>query len=97
MPLRRSSARKWTVRSEVRPGLELVVEFHEEQHSKPSPLFGRRQTVSGIKSLLIREDGLRLVVIEKSAFVVKSKRIMRDPGRDIAVVRQHHGNYANGS
>ncbi|WP_077487833.1 hypothetical protein [Sinomonas mesophila] len=91
------------------PGLELVVEFQEEQHSKPSPFFDRRQTVSGIgrgeqrrlyderKSLLIRENGLRLVVIDKSAFVIRSKRIMRDPGRDCAVVRQHLSNYANRS
>lgn len=91
------------------PALELVVEFQEEQHSKPSPFFDRRPTVSGVgrgeqrrlyderKSLLIREHGLRLVVIEKSAFVIKSKRIMRDPGRDTAVVRQHLGSYSNRS
>jgi hypothetical protein len=28
-------------------------------------------------------------VIDKSAFVVKSRRIVRDPARDIAVVREH--------
>ena len=44
------------------------------------------------KRLLIREHGLNLVVIEKSAFVVKSKRILRDPTRDITVVRVHLGN-----
>lgn len=87
------------------PRLGLVVEFHEEQHSKPSPFFDRRQTVSGVgrgeqrrlyderKRLLIREHGLRLVVIEKSAFVVKSKRIIREPARDIAVVQEHLDNY----
>lgn len=85
------------------PALKLVVEFQEEQHSKPSPFFDRRQTVSGVgrgeqrrlyderKRLLIPKHGLRLVVIEKSAFVVKSKRIVRDPARDIAVVREHLG------
>ncbi|BCW06915.1 hypothetical protein FB478_101930 [Arthrobacter sp. AG367] len=84
--------------------LKLVVEFQEEQHSKPSPFFDRRQTVSGVgrgeqrrlyderKRLLIPEHGLKLVVIEKSAFIVKSKRIRRDPTRDIAVVRAHLGN-----
>ena len=83
--------------------LKLIVEFQEEQHSKPSPFFDR-QTVSGVgrgeqrrlyderKRLLIPEHGLNLVVIEKSAFVVKSKRILRDPARDIAVVREHLGN-----
>lgn len=84
--------------------LKLVVEFQEEQHSKPSPFFDRRQTVSGVgrgeqrrlyderKRLIIPEHGLNLVVIEKSAFVVRSKRILRDPARDIAVVRAHFGN-----
>ncbi|GAP61251.1 conserved hypothetical protein [Arthrobacter sp. Hiyo1] len=86
------------------PDLGLVVEFHEEQHSKPSPFFDRRQTVSGVgrgeqrrlyderKRLLVPKQGLRLVVIEKSAFVVKSKRIVRDPATDIAVVREQLGN-----
>jgi hypothetical protein len=55
------------------PALELVVEFQEEQHSKPSPFFERRQTVSGVgrgeqrrlyderRRLLIPKHGLRLV------------------------------------
>jgi len=79
---------------------KLVVEFQEEQHSKPTPFFDRRQTVSGVgrreqrrlyderKRLLIHEQGMRLVVIEKSAFIVKSRRIMRNPAMDLAVVRQ---------
>lgn len=66
-------------------------------------MIDRRQTVSGVdygeqrrlyderKRLLIPKNGLRLVVIEKSAFVVRSKRIVRDPARDIAVVREHLG------
>lgn len=83
------------------PDLGLVVEFQEEQHSKPSSLFDRRETISGVdrgeqrrlydarKRTLIPEHGLRLVVIDKSAFAVKSKRIVRVRLRDIAVVRQH--------
>lgn len=83
------------------PGLRLVVEFQEEQHTQPSPFFDRRQTVSGIgrgeqrrlydarKRTLIPEHGLRLIVIEKSAFTLRSRRIARDRPRDIAVVRQH--------
>jgi hypothetical protein len=86
------------------PDLKLVVEFQEEQHSQPSPFFDRRQTVSGVgrgeqrriyderKRLLIPKHRLRLVVIEKSAFSVKSKRIVRDRATDIAVVRHHLGN-----
>lgn len=79
--------------------IELVVEFQEEQHSQRSLFFDRRQTVSGVgrgeqrriyderKRRLIPDHGLYLVVIEKSEFVVRSKRIARDHSRDIAVVR----------
>ncbi|BDH59762.1 hypothetical protein [Tsukamurella sp. PLM1] len=83
------------------PDLGLVVEFQEEQHSQPSPFFDRRRTVSGVgrgeqrriyderKRALIPQHGLRLVVIEKAAFVVKSRRIVRDCAEDLAVVRDH--------
>ncbi|MFL0242582.1 MULTISPECIES: hypothetical protein [Mycobacteriaceae] len=85
------------------PDLGLVVEFQEEQHSEAVELFDRRQTVSGVdrgqqrriydarKRALILERGLRLVVIEKAAFTVRSRRIVRDRTRDIAVVREHLG------
>ncbi|RIS02749.1 hypothetical protein D2E70_16220 [Mycobacteroides abscessus] len=82
------------------PDLRLVVEFQEEQHSQPSPFFDRRQTVSGVgrgeqrrryderKRTLIPERGLKLVVIEKSEFTLKSRRIVRDRSRDVEVVRR---------
>lgn len=80
--------------------LALVVEFQEEQHSQPSPFFDRRQTVSGVgrgeqrkiyderKRLLVPEHGLHLVIIEKSAFTVRAKRIVRDRDRDAALVHE---------
>lgn len=83
------------------PDLGLVVEFQEEQHSQPSPFFDRRHTVSGMgrgeqrrlyderKRILIPEHGLKLVVIEKSEFTLKSRRIARDHARDLLVVRRH--------
>lgn len=82
------------------PELRLVVEFQEEQHSQPSPFFDRRQTVSGVgrgeqrrlyderKRTVIPAHGLRLVVIEKSEFIVRSRRIVRDRARDVDVVRR---------
>ncbi|SRX96066.1 hypothetical protein MSP7336_04341 [Mycobacterium shimoidei] len=82
------------------PELRLVVEFQEEQHSQPSPFFDRRQTVSGVgrgeqrrlyderKRTLIPERGLKLVVIEKSEFTLKSRRFVRDRSRDVDVVRR---------
>lgn len=83
------------------PDLQLVVEFQEEQHSQPTAFFDRRHTVSGVgrgeqrrlyderKRTLIPEHGLRLVVIEKSEFTLKSRRIARDRVRDLQVVRRH--------
>ncbi|MFC9982819.1 hypothetical protein [Gordonia sp. NPDC127522] len=79
----------------------LVVEFQEEQHSAPSPFFDRRHTVSGMgrgeqrrryderKRTLIPQHGLRLVVIEKSEFVLRSRKIDRVHARDLQVVRRH--------
>ncbi len=79
--------------------LGLVVEFQEEQHSAPSPFFDRRQTVSGVgrgeqrriyddrRRKLIPEHGLRLVVIHKHEFAVRSRRIVRDKEHDARVVR----------
>ncbi len=83
------------------PDLALVVEFQEEQHTQPTAFFDRRHTVSGVgrgeqrrlyderKRTLIPERGLKLVVIEKSAFTLKARRIDRDHARDLQVVRRH--------
>lgn len=83
------------------PDLDLVVEFQEEQHAQPTAFFDRRHTVSGVgrgeqrrlyderKRTLIPEHGLKLVVIEKSAFTLKARRIDRDRARDLQVVRRH--------
>lgn len=82
------------------PDLGLVVEFHEEQHTRPAPFFDRRQTVSGVgrgeqrrlydarKRELVPGRGIQLVVIEKSAFTVRSKRIVRHHANDAALVRE---------
>ncbi|STZ45536.1 Uncharacterised protein [Mycolicibacterium gilvum] len=76
------------------------MEFQEEQHSEAVEFFDRRQTVSGVgraeqrrryderKRTEIPAHGMQLVVIEKSVFTVKSKRIARDRARDLAVVRE---------
>ncbi len=83
------------------PDLRLVVEFQEEQHSAPSPFFDRRHTVSGVdrgeqrrryderKRILIPQHELRLVVIEKSEFTLRSRKIDRDRARDLQIVRRH--------
>jgi hypothetical protein len=80
-------------------GRGLIVEFHEEQHYQPSAFFDRRQTVSGVgrgeqrrlydsrKRTLLPKHGLRLIVMARSQFITKSKRIVREHERDIALVR----------
>ena len=85
------------------PEKGLIVEFQEVQHTRPTPFFDRRLTVSGVgrgeqrrlydqrKARLIPEQGLRLVVIHKAAFVVRSARIVRDHGRDDIIVQRHLG------
>lgn len=69
--------------------------------TQPNAFFDRCQTVSGVgrgeqrrryderKRVLIPGHGLRLVVIEKSEFVLKSRRIARGRARDLQVVRRH--------
>lgn len=83
------------------PRLRLVVEFQEKQHTEAVPLFDRRATVSGVtrgeqrrlydqrKAELVPANGLRLVVIHKSAFVTRQDRIVRRHDHDIAIVREH--------
>ncbi len=81
------------------PGLKLVVEFQEKQHTEAVPLFDRRATVSGVsrgeqrklydqrKSQMLPQHGIRLIVIHKSEFKTKSDKIVREHDRDIAIVR----------
>ncbi|AZS37544.1 hypothetical protein CVS47_02181 [Microbacterium lemovicicum] len=83
------------------PNLNLAVEFQEKQHTEAVPLFDRRATVSGVtrgeqrrlydqrKAELIPANGLRLVVIHKSAFPTRRDRIVRQHDHDIATVREH--------
>lgn len=82
------------------PAHNLVVEFQEKQHTEAVPIFDRRETVSGVprgeqrrlydrrKAELIPAHGLRLIVIHKAEFEVRRDRIIRNHGRDVAIVRQ---------
>lgn len=82
--------------------LGLVMEFQEEQHSRPVKHFDKPDilTVSGIhrgeqrrlyderKAQLIPANGLRLVVIHKDQFTVRRKHIVPDREHDMKVVRR---------
>lgn len=78
--------------------LDLVVEYHERQHSEPVPHFDKRMTVSGMtrgeqrkrydarKAELIPANRLTLVIIDFRDFQTTKGRIVRHPERDITVV-----------
>jgi hypothetical protein len=84
------------------PERNLVVEFQERQHTEAVRHFDKPDvmTVSGVhrgeqrrlydqrKAELIPEHDIRLVIIDKAEFVVRSNRIVRDRERDLDVVRR---------
>lgn len=81
--------------------LGLVIEVMESQHYVPTPHFDKPDvmTVSGVhrglqrrlyderKAELIPRHGLRLIALPITVFEVRGKKIKRNPGRDIEVVR----------
>lgn len=82
--------------------LGLVMEFQEEQHSRPVRHFDKPDviTVSGVhrgvqrqlyderKAQLIPTHGLRLLVIHKNQFTVRRKHIEPDWVHDMDIVRR---------
>ena len=78
---------------------KLVIEYAERQHNEAARLFDQRATVSGVsrgeqrriydqrRVELVPTNGLSLVVIPATAFVLKRKKIVRDWERDLGVVR----------
>ena len=86
--------------------LDLVVEFHEKQHSEAVGLFDRRQTLSGVnrglqrklyddrRVKLIPQHGLALVIIPMADFVVRRNLIVPNRDADLAAVRKYVGAFA---
>ena len=80
------------------PDLALVVEYAERQHTDAIQLFDQRQTVSGVargeqrriydqrRVELVPANGLLLVVIPASSFVLRRGRILRDPAANLTIV-----------
>lgn len=78
--------------------LNLVVEYHERQHTESVKLFDNKMTVSGVsrgeqrkiydqrRESELPKHGIKLVVIDYSDFGT-TKKIKRDLGKDIEVVR----------
>lgn len=82
------------------PELNLVVEYHELQHTDEVPLFDRRTTVSGIsrglqrrlydqrRQAVLPEHGIDVVVLSYDEFLHSpQKRLKRDEQQDLAVIR----------
>lgn len=81
------------------PGLDLVIEYHESQHTKSTPFFDRKATVSGVsrgeqrriydrrRQELLPQFGIKLVIISYSDFGL-SKKIVRNRERDILIIRE---------
>lgn len=80
------------------PDLNLVVEYHERQHTESVALFDRRITVSGVsrgeqrriyderRAEVLPRHGIRLVIISYTDFGI-SKRLRRNRLFDIQVVK----------
>ncbi|MBA4227099.1 MAG: hypothetical protein C0456_10760 [Hyphomonas sp.] len=82
------------------PQLQLVIEYHELQHSESVTLFDKRLTISGVsrkeqrraydqrRQSLLPQHGLKLVIFDYREFLHTSrKRLMRSEG-DKAIIRQ---------
>jgi hypothetical protein len=83
------------------PGLSLVVEYHERQHTEAVPFFDRRQTVSGVgrgdqrriydnrKKAEIPKHGFALVVIAADELVANTRgRLLRNRPADLVRLRK---------
>lgn len=80
------------------PELNLVVEFHEWQHTEAVAIFDRKITISGVsrgaqrkiydqrRAELLPLHGIKLVVISYTDFST-SKKLKREYNRDIDIVR----------
>lgn len=82
------------------PGLNLVVEYHERQHSEAVALFDRRLTVSGVdrgaqrkryderRKVVLPQNGIRLVILDYSEFAHTSDRKLRRMPGDKEVIER---------
>lgn len=79
--------------------LNLVIEYHERQHTEPVKFFDRRMTVSGVsrgeqrriyderRQTILPQHGIKLVIIDYTDFG-SSKKLSRVHDKDLEVVRQ---------
>lgn len=81
------------------PELDLVIEYHESQHTEDTPFFDKKRTVSGVsrgeqrriydkrRQEVLPEHGLKLVIISYKEFG-ESKKLKRNPEADLKIIRK---------
>lgn len=80
---------------------ELVIEYHEKQHTESIKLFDNRMTTSGVsrgeqrkiydnrRKEILPQHGIKLVILSYSDFEFNSqKRIIRSRERDLDIIRK---------
>lgn len=82
------------------PSLNLVIEYHEMQHTHDSPFFNRKATVSGVgrgeqrriyderRKLVLPQHGIQLIIFDFSEFEYGSGKRLKRTDNDIEVVRK---------
>lgn len=82
------------------PSLSLVIEYHEQQHTRPVPIMDRRPTVSGVprgkqrriydlrRREVLPANGIELAILDYSLFANRRGRLLRIPDEDREVVRR---------
>ena len=90
------------------PTFDLVVEFHERQHTESVAFFDKpdKLTVSGVhrgeqraiyderRRRLVPEHGLSLVIVTLAEFDHRRGKIVRQPHRDLDLIAQRLGDAA---
>ena len=81
------------------PDLNLVIEYHESQHTQSTPFFDNKTTASGVsrgeqrriyderRRQVLPEQGIKLIIISYTDFGT-AKRLNRNKANDLKVVRK---------
>lgn len=80
---------------------QLVVEYHEKQHTESVKFFDKKNTVSGVtrdvqrriyderRKKILPEHGIEVIILSYNDFNFDSqKRIIRNPEKDLETIRQ---------
>lgn len=84
------------------PKKNLVIEYHEQQHTQAVKHFDKRKTVSGVsrgqqrriydarRVKVLRQNGIKLIILSYFDFSHKgNKRLTKDKKSDLSVIKNH--------